>query len=173
MSTSKSADGALRTARLVLRGPKEHDLDAMHRVYSDPYAMRYWATLPHPDRATTKELLDRRIAHWAQQQTNFQITLDGAWIGNVGLFTGHEIGFMLDPAHHRKGYVSEALAVVLPAVFARTGHPRLMADIDPRNAASAATLRKFGFRETHRAKNTYLIGGVWFDSAYFALDRPT
>ena len=144
----------------------------MHRVYANPAAMRYWSTLPHDTPQVTQELLNRVTAAWERAQVNFQIELDGTWIGHAGMFAEPEIGFMLDPAHHRKGYVSEALTVVLPLLFERSETDHLMADIDPRNAASAGILRKFGFQETHRAERTYLIGGVWFDSAYYRLDRP-
>jgi RimJ/RimL family protein N-acetyltransferase len=48
----------------------------------------------------------------------------------------------------------------------------IRAEIDPRNAASAALLARFGFVETHRAARTIEVGGEWCDSAYWRLDRP-
>ena len=169
MSTSKTAE--IQTARLTLRGPLPGDLDAMHRVYSDPRAMRFWATDPHPDRATTQALLTRRMMRWAEVPANFQIALDGRYVGNVGNYAGNEIGFMLSPYLWGQGLLTEALAAALPAIFDRTRHEVLTADVDPRNAASIALLRKFGFAETHRAERTFFIGGAWADSVYFALPR--
>lgn len=172
MSTSKSADPILRTARLVLRGPLTHDLDAMYAVYSDPAAMRYWSTPPHDTPNVTADLLARRIAHWAQSPINFQITLDGAYIGNAGNFHNSEVGFMLAPHYWRQGILTEAMGAIIPYLWQTTDHPALMADADPQNAASCGLLRSLGFHETHRAKNTFCINGIWSDSVYFSLPRP-
>jgi RimJ/RimL family protein N-acetyltransferase len=48
--------------------------------------------------------------------------------------------------------------------------PRLIADVDPRNAASIRLLERLGFCETHRATKTILVGERWCDSVYFALE---
>ena len=172
MSTSKSGDVTIRTARLVLRGPEQRDLDAMFAVYSDPRAMTFWATDPHADPSVTQDLLDKRIADWADGPRNFQITIDDTYIGNVGNYAGDEVGYMLAPGHWGQGIATEALAAVIPHLWKVTAHDRLTADIDPDNHASAAVLRKLGFRQTHTADNTYFVGGRWTHSAYFALPRP-
>jgi [ribosomal protein S5]-alanine N-acetyltransferase len=39
----------LRTDRLLLRRAVATDVDAMHRIMSNPIAMRYWSTPPHVD----------------------------------------------------------------------------------------------------------------------------
>lgn len=161
----------LKTKRLTLREPRATDIDAMFAVYSDPRAMKYWSTLPHEDPSVTQELLDRRIHHWAVQQVNFQIDLDSVYIGNAGNYWKNEIGFMLAPDHWRKGYMSEAMEAIIPYLWANTDHATLTADADPNNAASVGLLKALGFHETHRAKNTFNLGGVWSDSIYLALNR--
>ncbi len=162
----------LKTRRLVLRGPKQRDIDRMFATYSNPTAMRYWSTAPHASIDVTQELLDRRIAAWANAPVNFQITIDDGYIGNAGNFHGDEIGFMLDPQYWRQGILTEAMRVIIPHIFANTDHDQLTADADPLNEASCGLLRKLGFHETHRAKNTFCINDVWSDSVYFALPRP-
>ncbi|WP_342075923.1 GNAT family N-acetyltransferase [Yoonia sp. SS1-5] len=162
----------LLTERLILRAPLPEDLDRMFAVYSDPHAMRYWSTPPHETPQITKDLLDRRIAAWAAAPVNFQITLNDSYIGNAGNFRDDEIGFMLDPRYWRQGILTEAMRAIIPHLFTTTDHARLTADADPNNAASCGLLQKLGFAETHRAKNTFCINGVWSDSVYFALPRP-
>lgn len=162
----------LRTKRLVLREPRPSDLDAMFDVYSDPVAMRYWSCAPYDIRDMAENLLSRRIAHWAEQQINFQITIDDQYIGNAGNVRGNEIGFMLSPKYWRQGILTEAMGAIIPHLWRATDHDHLMADVDPNNVASCALLRKLGFHETHRAENTFCINGVWSDSVYFALPRP-
>ena len=46
------------------------------------------------------------------------------------------------------------------------GSTELTADVDPRNAASLALLRRHGFVETGRAAATWQIGDEWCDSIY-------
>lgn len=182
MSTSKngnqqvtpSGGASLRitTDRLVLRAPCADDLDDMFAVYSDPVAMRYWSTAPHEDKAVTSELLARRLTAWATAPVNFQVTLDGRYIGNAGNFHRNEIGFMLSPTHWRKGLISEAMKAIIPHLWQATKHKNLFADADPNNDASVGLLKSLGFTETHRAHDTFCIGGVWSDSVYLTLPRP-
>lgn len=162
----------LKTNRLILRGPKPHDLDAMFAVYSDPRAMRYWSCAPYADRQQAVDLLQRRMTHWEISPINFQITIDDRYIGNAGNVRDNEIGFMLHPDYWRQGVLTEAMEAIIPHLWRVTAHDHLMADADPNNAASCGLLRKLGFHETHRAKNTFCINDVWSDSVYFALPRP-
>ncbi len=143
----------------------------MYASYRDPRAMRYWSTPPHDTITLTQELLDRRIADWAQHRRNFQITYNGAYIGHAGMFRDNEIRFMLSPEHWQKGFMSETMAALIPYLFTKLSAPYLTADADPLNSASCAALKKLGFRETHHAKNTFCINGVWSDSVYFRLDH--
>lgn len=162
----------LKTQRLTLREPCASDLDATFAIFSDPVCMKYWSTLPHEDPCVTKKLIDYRLSHWETAQTNFQIELNGELIGNAGNFGGNEIGFMLSREHWRKGYVSEAMNVIIPYLWDVTVHTKLTADADPNNAASVGLLTSLGFHETGRAKKTFNLGGVWSDSVYMALPRP-
>ena len=54
----------LRTARLVLRRATWDDLPALHRVFSNPAAMRYWSRPEHETEAETRrwmaDLVDPR-----------------------------------------------------------------------------------------------------------------
>ena len=163
----------LKTSRLILREPRPDDIDGMFAAYSDPEAMRYWSTPPHDSREQTQKLLEGRIRHWAEAQVNFQIEMDGEYIGNAGNFDRNEVGFMLRRPYWRQGIVSEAMGAIIPHLWAVTDHDHLFADADPDNAASCGMLTHLGFHETHRAQNTFFINGVWAHSVYFRLDRPT
>lgn len=162
----------LKTERLILRGPRPDDVNDMFALYSDPRVMQFWSTPPHENRHVTKNLLDQRIAHWATAPVNFQIELDGRYIGGAGNFRANEVGFILSPDHWRKGYVFEAMTAIIPHIFNVTDHAQLTADADPDNDASVGLLKSLGFVETHRAQNTFCINGVWVHSVYLALPRP-
>ncbi len=162
----------LTTDRLILRGPRADDLDAMFAIFGDPATMKHWSTLPHADISVTQAALADRIARFAEAPTYFQIEMAGQLVGCTGLYKGDEIGFILHRAYWRQGIVSEAMRAIIPYLFATTDLPQLTADVDPGNAASLGLLHSLGFTETRRAARTFFIGGVWYDSVYLALPRP-
>lgn len=143
----------------------------MHRILSDPRAMGFWSTDPHPDLETTAEWLASMIGR--PGGTDFIVEFGGEVIGKAGAWQLPEVGFILAPDHWGKGLAHEAMAAIIAHLWATTDTPRLTADVDPENHASIRLLTKLGFHETHRAEKTFYIGGRWVGSIYFALDRPT
>lgn len=160
----------IRTARLLLRKPREDDLNALHAIMSDSEAMRYWSTPPHPDVETTRDWLAGMIALPAALGDDYIVERDGRLIGKLGMWRTPEIGFLLDRAVWGQGYGREALgAFSAHALATLTDH--LTADADPDNAASLALMASVGFRETGRATRTWKVGDQWVDSVYLRLDR--
>ena len=103
---------------------------------------------------------------------DFIVEHQGAVIGKAGLYRFPEIGFIFHPAVWGQGFAREALGAVVSRAFAVHRLPAIVADVDPRNAASLAVLIRLGFAETHRAAKTWLIGGQWCDSVYLRLEAP-
>ncbi len=163
----------LKTDRLILRAAQQADLMDLHALYSEPRAMAYWSTAPHDSIEQTQEHLDRLIASNREQLTYFVIELDSRAIGTAGMHKAGEVGFLLHPDHWRKGIATEAMTAIVTHLFEITDFVQLTADADPNNAASVCFLKSLGFEETHRANNTFCINGVWSDSVYFALQRPS
>lgn len=145
----------------------------LYAIYSDPRAMRYWSTAPHDSPERTQENLDRMMAAAREKLTYFVIEFDGHAIGTAGGHENDEIGFLLHSDCWRKGIMTEAMQTIIPHLFKVTEHAQLTADADPNNAGSIGILTSLGFHETHRARNTFCIEGVWSDSVYFALQRPS
>lgn len=160
------------TPRLRLRRARMQDLDDLYAVFSDPRAMRYWDTLPHDDIAGTRRWLAGMIASGPPESDDFVVERGGRVIGKAGCWKLGEIGFILHPDHWGQGLATEALRAAIPHCFASLQMDRMEADVDPRNAAALRLLGKLGFRETGRARRTYLVGDAWCDSVYLALDRP-
>lgn len=162
----------LRTPRLTLRRAVPADLAAMHAVLSDARGMTYWSTPPHEDVAVTRDWLGSMIATPPEQGDDFIVDLGGTAIGKMGAYRLPEFGFILGSAYWGRGYASEAMAAFLDHIFARPDVDHLIADVDPRNAASLALLGKHGFVETHRAKGTWRTHLGLCDSVYLRLDKP-
>jgi ribosomal-protein-alanine N-acetyltransferase len=159
----------IRTERLVLRRATHDDAIAMHRIMSDPLAMRYWSTPPHQSLAETEQWIASMVEDDPSDRDDFIVTLDGKLIGKFGAWRLPEFGFLIDPAHWGKGYASEALVAFIER-RRNLGSTELTADVDPRNLSSIRLLERHGFVETGRAVGVWQVGDELCDSVYFRLD---
>ena len=162
----------LRTERLRLRPPRNEDLQAVHGFLSDPRAMHYWSSLPHQPLADTQTFLDGLIHSDRGQHFYAVFEMDGVVIGMGGYSEKSEIVLILHPSEWRKGIGREVLSALISHGFRTFEFNSITADVDPENAASIALLSGLGFRETHRANCTCLLGDRRCDSVYMKLDSP-
>ncbi len=160
----------IRTERLRLRRARMTDLAAMHAILSDPAAMRWWSTPPHADLEQTREWLATMVdpPHAGDE---YVVEMEDRVVGKAGAWRLPEVGFILHPSVWRRGVAREAMAAIIPRLFARWPVPALEADVDPRNAASLGLLRSLGFQQTGFAERTWKVGDEWCDSVYLALGR--
>ena len=162
----------IRTDRLRLRRARESDLDALHAVFIQPAAMRYWSTPPHADLAQTQAWLASMIEAEDAGGDDFVVEFEGRVVGKAGAWRLPEVGFILHPEVWGRGLGREAMEAVIDHLFARHPIAALTADVDPRNLASLGLLWSLGFRETGRAARTMRWGDEWCDSVYLACPRP-
>jgi len=152
------------TQRLLLRPARPDDASPLHTIFRNPETMRYWSRPPHADLAETEEWLLATLAIAHHEGEDFIVELDGTIIGKAGLYRFPEIGFIFAPEFWGQGFAREALTAVIARAFTVHGLARIIADVDPRNAASLALLGWLGFRQTGRRERSWLIGGEWCDS---------
>lgn len=141
------------TSRLTIRRFREDDLPRLTALFADPLVMRHSDTGPMgPDYARAR--LDAGLADpgpatgtWAVQAKQDPLLLgyvrlycDPAMVGVDAL----ELGYRLLPEAWGHGYASEAAAAILAHGFATTETSRILAFVDPQNAASLAVIRKLG-----------------------------
>ena len=160
----------LHTKRLILRRARATDLADLHEVMRRPEAMRYWSTPEHESLAETRIWLERMMAPEAPSD-DFIMEYQGHVIGKAGAWRLPEVGFILHPDHWGKGLVAEAMAAIMPHLFATHALSHLTAEADPRNTASCNLLMRLGFTETHRASRTMQWREEWCDSIYFSCAR--
>ncbi|MEP6831540.1 MAG: GNAT family protein, partial [Rhizomicrobium sp.] len=79
------------------------------------------------------------------------------------------LGYWIGARFARQGYMSDAVHVLIPFVFATLGLHRIEAACLPENQASRSLLAKAGFREEGLARKYLLINGEWRDHIQFAL----
>ena len=158
----------IRTERLVMRRARMEDSVAMHRIMSDPVAMRYWSSPPHAEFAETERWIASMVDAEETISDDFIVTLEGRLIGKLGAWKLPEFGFLIDSAHWGRGYAYEGVRAFIDRRRA-LGSDALRADVDPRNTASLRLLHKAGFVEVGRAERTWHVGNEWCDSVYLEL----
>ena len=141
--------------RVVLRWISENDIDSLYEIFSNPQVMRYWSTVPLPDREAAAAL-QRQIAEGNKSETMFKwgialrdtnTVIGTTTLFNLSLDNGRaELGYAMAHAHWGKGYMNEALKALVSHAFEVMKLRRLEADVDPRNAASIRTLERLGFQ---------------------------
>lgn len=159
----------IRTERLLLRPPRDEDLEALHAMFSDPETMRYWDRPPH-ERADTEAFLRGIMSEG--DHLELIVEWQGRVVGRVGMWRVAEIGYIFDRAVWGQGIATEALAALIGEIRARFPEvAEITAEIDPRNLASHHVLTKLGFVKTHEEARTLFLNDEWCDSAFYALAR--
>lgn len=172
----------LTTERLLLRRLTLADAPAVQHLRSNEDVMQYI------NRPLTKTIEDAE--KWISVilealEKNEGITwciclreapLEG--VGSIGLWRIEkenyraEIGYMLQPRLHGKGLISEAIQAVLDYGFRVMKLHSVEGQIDPRNTASAAVLKKAGFVPEGYFKENFMLHGVFADTAVFSVLTP-
>ena len=142
----------IRAARMLLRKPRGVDAPLMFSAYAqDPAVTRYRTWRPHADIAETRAVIDRFLAAWERQEEFCWLlfTSDaGQLIGSIAARTeddGFNLGFLLARSHWRRGYMPEAITVVVDWAFTQPWVSRVWAACDVENHSSARALEKAGF----------------------------
>ena len=173
-------DWPLETERLRLRPFEAGDLDALYTIYSDPDVVRWLYRDAHTlDEA--RALLDRKIAGAALRAEGDWLSAavvlrgGGELVGDVSLLWASdvhrqgELGFAIHPAHHGRGYATEASRPLLAFAFEQLGLHRVVGRLEPRNVGSARVLEKLGMRrEAHLVENEW-VKGEWQSELVYAL----
>jgi RimJ/RimL family protein N-acetyltransferase len=135
----------LRTARLTLRRPVQADLEAYVAYYTGPRTGGVGGPKP---RHVVVERFMAMAGQWAVRGFGrYAVTEGGTGFGHVGVLqidAGDPVELtwtLWDGAREGEGLATEAARAVLEAW---TG-PRLVARVDPDNAASLRVAEKLGF----------------------------
>lgn len=154
---------SLETERLILQGHGIRDLDANFGMWSNPSVVEYITRKPSTREESWSRIL-RYAGHWrllgygswAVREKN-----SGRFVGDVGFLNAKramspsldgipEMGWVLDPASHGKGYATEAVQAALLWGDANLSLRRTACMISPDNLASLQVARKCGYREFAR-----------------------
>ncbi|WP_339249172.1 GNAT family N-acetyltransferase [Paenibacillus sp. FSL P2-0136] len=140
------------TSRLHFRLLNQLDTDAVYKQFSDPDMCKYFSE-PPCDYNEAIEIIE----HYAQTEGKGHHRYGmfdretGSFIGTCGYHYWDaerkqvEIGYDIWKDYWGQGYMSEALPVLLDTCFTQLDVDSIYILTHPHNAASMATVRKFGF----------------------------
>lgn len=167
---------AFRTPRLEIRPLEARDAEALYSYRSDPSVVRFQTFRPASP-ADAERFIAANTSSRGEPGSWLQlgIFLKGRLIGDLGVHflnpdsSGCEIGYTVAPACRGAGIGREAVTALAARLFRDMGKRRLVASVDPDNAASVALLERAGFRrEAHFRKNIRTPEG-WADELVYAL----
>ena len=144
----------LATERLRLRPVGAADVDALHTLWTDPAVRPYLWDDVVIDRTPAAACVAASEASFAAAGWGLwalEPRAGGAPCGVAGLVEleaaiGPELNYALLPAHHGKGYATEASLAVLDHAFGVLDLPRVPGRTDRPNRASARVLERLGMR---------------------------
>ena len=148
----------LETERLRLRVPAAADLDSSAAMWGNPDVVRLIGGKPFTREEVWSRIL-RALGLWAMLGYGYwtvEEKLGGRFVGDVGfadfrrdmqpLIEGvPEIGWVLDPWSHGRGYASEAAAAAIAWGEANIAAPEHCCIVDSANTASLRVAEKVGF----------------------------
>ena len=108
---------------------------------------------------------------------NFIVETDGLAVGHVAIeadwdeATSAELGIVIEPSHHRRGYGTRAVALALAFAFRETRVHRVWAGVLGNNAPALRFFRTVGFAEEGRAREVRREGDAWIDYVHFSMLR--
>lgn len=186
-----TAEPALTGATVHLRPPKRRDFSAWAELRRRSRAhLERWEPRWLDDHLSSRAF-NRRV-RWSRREIAagraypFLIFIQGegetgvrsALVGGVtiehvrrGAAMSASLGYWLGAPFVGRGFMTEALDLIVGFAFGALDVSRLEAACLPENAASQALLRRVGFTEERRARAYLQIDGVWRDHVMFELRR--
>ena len=168
-------DACIETARLVLRPYAKTDLDALHRLWTDPDVRRYLFDDEILARQSVAAEIEHSLACFETQgfgQWAMFLKSHDALIGFCGYHSFHDppevqLIYGLAPDHWGQGLAAEAARAIIRYSFETLSFDEIIASTDPPNKASIRVMEKVGMNFQKRV----LIDGL--DMIYYAISRAT
>ncbi len=141
----------IKTDRLLLRPLCTDDLGTVHLYASDRNITRYMMNLPNDTVEESLKFIGDAVCEWNKPFPEFYeyaVVLDDVQIGGVCLYFTEdrkqgELGWILNPDYHGKGFASEAAKAMI-SLAEHLGLEEVFARCDSRNKASEKVMQRLG-----------------------------
>ena len=153
-----------------LRIMEREDLPVLQEWDNNPEFMGEYEEL----RQETKTELEKTYDNLKDAQWFFVQKKDGTKIGYIAHFLAAgetELGYFIVPSERGKGYVSEAIEIMVDYRFLSRDLVRVQAKADPENTASWKALEKAGFKKEGVLRKTFYCRGKWRDDCLYSVLR--
>ena len=172
----RTADARLRVR---LRRPTARDADAFIAAARASRRLHgSWVTAPD-NRTAFRSYLARfaRSLRNAQHVGYVAVRVEDDSIVGVlnlseivrGAFESAYLGYYAFAPHAGKGYMTEALLLLLDAAYGEVGLHRVEVNVQPTNARSLALVERVGFAREGYSRRYVRIGSRWRDHLRFAM----
>ena len=143
----------LATERLLLRGARRDDFEAFASIVMDPTR-----SVPPVDRRMAWRMLNATMGAWIVDgvgQWALEERATGSFVGIAGALHREpvsgpnddgdvELAWTLVSAHRGKGFATEAMRAIVTHLTSVVRPARIIAHVDPENAASMRVAEKLG-----------------------------
>ncbi len=149
------------TKRLIIEYATIHDLDDMYEYVSNEEVMRY-----EREEYPTKESFSKVLSVLIEHNLLYAIRIKGnpkvighIFLGKTNPVVNNEynIGYILNPDYHNKGYCSEACRAIINYGFSTLKANRVRAACNPENIPSWKVMEKIGLRKEGTFKKRFFI----------------
>jgi ribosomal-protein-alanine N-acetyltransferase len=173
--TSPNSKTIIKGKRVVLRPPRKKDSAEFIAVNRRSASFNRGLASPPTQPAQFDDYLKRNKR---PEAACFLICRkdDGAIMGSIALsqifrggFLSAYLGYQIGAEFTRQGYMTEAIELMLRHAFGHLKLHRLEANIQPRNVASIALVKRAGFVREGYSERYLKIGGRWRDHERWAI----
>lgn len=165
--------------RIIVRPPTARDIPAILRYLDENRAHHAPWEPKRPPAYYTAADWRRRLRRPDPNALRTFIFVGDEVIGSVnlsnivrGAWYSCTLGYMLAKSHEGRGYMTEALRLMITHAFGPMNLHRLQAAYQINNRRSARVLKRLGFRIEGRSKRYLLINGRWRDHVITARLNP-
>lgn len=176
----------LTTERLELRPIRNEDAPGIWPHVSDPEIARYMSWEPHESLDVTRRFIEdvvRRMEQGSTVSWTIRERPSGSVCGLVSLiaimrthralrYDKAELAYWIGQPFQGQGYATEACRAVLDYAFGELNLNKVTVAHDAENAASAALIRRLGFRRVGIEHRHFQKNGRWIDHIIYELLRP-
>lgn len=168
----------LETERLILRPFCLEDAKHIFEIRSNEYVMKFMDSSFHNSLSDSEKFVESNLENQAKGNGYFWAIIEktsNKFIGDFSIWSidkvnnRGQIGYSLKKDYWQKGYMSEAMNVILRYGFTEIGIHSFEANINPLNDGSRKCLEKIGFKKEAYFRENYLFNGKYLDSEIYSL----
>ena len=168
----------LESDRLILRQFCLEDATHIFEIRSNASVMKFMDSNHHASINDSENFVKRNLENQKEGSGYFWALVDkesGEFIGDFSVWAidkvNHrgQIGYSLKQQYWKKGYMTEAMKVILKFGFTELNLHSFEANINPLNEGSRKCLEKMGFKKEAYFRENYFYNGKYLDSEIYCL----